>query len=123
MLSNVQTIATLLGSAESEAAALGDTQPGAEHLLLAAAALDDSVAAFGVTPDAVRAAIRAVHARALGADIELAPSEPARGAYRGASSLNEVFQRVRTLSKGEQLTALHVLRAAARLFLFRFRTR
>jgi hypothetical protein len=70
--SSVATIAALMTGAEHEAAALGDDEPGAEHLLLAAAALDDSIAPLGVTPDAVRAAIVAVHARALGAEIELA---------------------------------------------------
>lgn len=110
----VATIAALMTSAEQEAAALGDEQPGAEHLLLAAAGLDDSTAAIGVTPASVRAAIVAVHARALGADVELPVStRPLRGVYRAADSLKEVFQRTRALSKGEPLTALHVLRAAA----------
>ena len=113
-LSSVATIAALLTSAEREAAALGDEQPGAEHLLLAAAGIDGTTTSLGVTPSSVRAAILAVHARALGAEVELAPStRQLSGPYRSAESLKEVFQRTRVLSKGEPLTALHVLRAAA----------
>lgn len=41
---SVATIAALLTSAEQEAAALGDEQPGAEHLLLAAARRHGTVA-------------------------------------------------------------------------------
>ena len=109
---SVATIAAPMTSADPEAAALGDQQPGAEHLLLAAAGLDDSTAAIGVTPTSVRAAIVAVHARAFG--VELPEStRPLRGAYRSADSLKEVSQRTRVLSKGEPLSALHVLRAAA----------
>lgn len=89
-LSSMATIAALMTSAEQEAAALG------------------------VTPHSVRATILAVHARALGAEVELAPStRRLSGPYQSAESLKEVFQRTRVLSKGEPLTALHVLRAAA----------
>jgi hypothetical protein len=110
----MRTIAALLNAAEREAAELGDATPGAEHLLAAAAELDDSVAHLQVTTSAVRTAIRAVHARALGAEFDLPATGPAtRGPFRGDTSLQQVFQRVRTLSKAEPLTALHVFRAAA----------
>jgi hypothetical protein len=101
-------------AAEREAAELGDEQPAAEHLLVAALALDESTRGLTVTSEDARAAIRAVHARALGADLALTPSSRTlRGAYRSSVSLQEVFQRVRVLSKGEPLTGMHVVRAAA----------
>lgn len=114
MKNDIATIAALLSAAEKEAAALGDEQPGAEHLLVAALDLDDSTTALGVTAGDARAAIRAVHARALGADVTLTPStRPLAGAFRSTNSLQEVFQRTRVLSKRQQLTGMHVVRAAA----------
>lgn len=114
MTNDVTTIAHLLTAAEREAAALGDEQPGAEHLLVAALELDDSTSALGVTADDARAAIRAVHGRALGADVTLTPSKRRLGGiFRSSNSLQQVFQRVRVLSKGERLTGMHVVRAAA----------
>lgn len=114
MKNDVTTIAALLTAAEREAAELGDEQPGAEHLLVAALDLDESTVALGVTANDARAAIRAVHARALGADLALTPSaRPLAGAYRSTNSLQEVFQRTRVLSKGTRLTGMHVVRAAA----------
>ena len=113
-MNDITTIASLLAAAERVAAALGDEQPGAEHLLVAALELDDSTRGLGVTADDARAAIRAVHASALGGDVPLPPSgRPLRGAYRGSTSLQEVFQRTRVLSKREHLTGMHVVRAAA----------
>lgn len=114
MKNDITTIAALLGAAEREAAALGDEQPGAEHLLVAALDLDDSTESLGVTADDARAAIRAVHARSLGADVPLVASKrPLAGLFRSSNSLQQVFQRVRVLSKGEPLTGMHVVRAAA----------
>lgn len=114
MKNDVMTIAALMKAAEQEAAALGDEQPGAEHLLIAALGLDDSTTTLGVTCDDARSAIRAVHATALGAEVAMTPStRPLTGVYRSSNSLQEVFQRTRVLSKGERLTGMHVVRAAA----------
>lgn len=114
MANDIATISALLKAAEQEAAAMGDEQPGAEHLLVAALGLDDTVAPLGVTADDARAAIVRVHATALGAHVDLPPSSrPLTGVYRSSASLQEVFQRARVLSKRERLTGLHVVRAAA----------
>lgn len=114
MKNDATTIASLLTAAEREAAALGDEQPGAEHLLVAALDLDDSTSGLGVTADDARAAIRMVHSRALGADVPLTPSKrPLAGLFRSSNSLQQVFQRTRVLSKRERLTGMHVVRAAA----------
>ncbi len=51
---DIALIAALLTTAENEARALGDSEPGAEHLLLAALLVDDSSArdALGAVPRA-----------------------------------------------------------------------
>lgn len=115
-------IAALLTRAENEARALGDAEPGAEHLLLAALASDDPSAREAVArdADAVREAIVAVHADALDA-IGVAQPEPAaplpaaRGVYRSEVSTQEVFQRARRLARRSPtgLRSAHVLLAVA----------
>ena len=119
---DIALIAELLTTAENEARALGDPQPGAEHLLLAAALVDDPSArdALGVDGAAVREAIIAVHAEALAAvsittNEQAAPLPPARGVYRSEVSTQEVFQRARRLARRSPtgLRAAHVLIAVA----------
>ncbi len=119
---DLRLIADLLTTAEREARALGDPEPGAEHLLLAALLLDDDSARRAVPTDAetVRAAIAAVHAAALAAvGVEAPPNAAAlpaaSGAYRADVSAQQVFQRARELARRSPtgLRAAHVLIAVA----------
>jgi hypothetical protein len=126
-VADTRLIAALLTTAESEARALGDPEPGAEHLLLAALLVDDPSArdvvyqvAEPVDAAAVRSAIGAVHAASLAAVGVTAPDleeslPPAAGIYRSEVSAQEVFQRARVLSRGSRagLLSAHVLLAAA----------
>lgn len=119
---DVRLIAALLTTAEREAQALGDTKPGAEHLLLAALQGDDSSArtALGTDTASVRAAIAAVHTASLATVGVTAPELPPAevtptGVYRSEVSAQEVFQRARVLSRGSRsgLRTAHVLIAVA----------
>lgn len=126
-VADTRLIAALLTTAETEARALGDGEPGAEHLLLAALLVDDPSArdtvhavAQAVDAAAVRAAIGAVHAASLTAVGVTAPDldgtlPPATGIYRSEVSAQEVFRRARVLSRGSRrgLLSAHVLLAAA----------
>jgi ATP-dependent Clp protease ATP-binding subunit ClpA len=119
---DIQLIADLLTRAESEALALGDPEPGAEHLLVAALMLDDDSArtALGVDAPAARDALRTVHATALAAADVIDSSTPstlppAQGLYRSRVSMQEVFQRAKSLAHRSPtgLRAAHVLIAIA----------
>lgn len=126
-VADTRLIATLLTTAETEALALGDAEPGAEHLLLAALLVDEPSArdvvrqvADSVDAAALRSAIGTVHAASLAAIGVAAPDleaalPPSRGVYRSEVSAQEVFQRARALSRGSKagLLAAHVLLAAA----------
>jgi hypothetical protein len=119
---DIRLIADLLTLAETEARALGDPQPGAEHLLIASLLLDDDSArsALGVEVAAVRDALAAVHATALAAasvtDSSAPPAlPPAHGLYRSDVSTRDVFGRAKTLARRSPsgLRAAHVLAAVA----------
>lgn len=129
-IADARLIAAMLTTAEVEARALGDGEPGAEHLLLAALLADDSsaseamltAAGAGRTMDgaAVRTAIGAVHEASLAAVGVTAPElhgalPPGTGLYRSEVSAQEVLQRARVLSRGSRsgLRSAHVLLAAA----------
>jgi ATP-dependent Clp protease ATP-binding subunit ClpA len=130
-LADIRTMRALFTTAEGEAAALGDEQPGAEHLLLAAMILDDAsarsaFATLGVTVEQVRSAIGRVHATALdavgidaGTDGVRGLSESSRpftGPYRSTGSAQDLFQRARRLSAADKpgtLRAGHIAMAAA----------
>lgn len=111
-------IAALLTTAETEARTLGDPEPGAEHLLLAALLIDDASAREAIPVDAaaVREAITAVHVDALASvsisagDVD-GPLPAARGVYRSEVSARDVFQRARVLARRspQGLRAAHVL--------------
>lgn len=133
MVREMRTIKKLLTDAETEARAMGEQEPAAEHLLLAALGLGDGSARrilerFGVDPPALRDAILRVHAESLvmiGLDppraAELsaaAPLEPASGAgiYRSGASAREAFQQASTMArrrKPSRLTGAHVVAAVA----------
>jgi ATP-dependent Clp protease ATP-binding subunit ClpA len=119
---DIRLIADLLTMAESEARALGDAEPGAEHLLVASLMLDDSSArtALGADATAARDAVRAVHAEALAAAAVIdtsaeSPLPPAQGVYRSRVSTRDVFQRARVLARRSPtgLRSAHVLAAVA----------
>lgn len=119
---DVRLIAELLTTAESEARALGDPEPGAEHLLIASLLLDDASArtALGVEAPAARDALRAVHADALAAaavdDLASDASLPrARGLYRSRVSTRDVFRRAKALARRSPsgFRSVHVLIALA----------
>lgn len=130
-LADIRTMKALFTAAEKEAAALGDEQPGAEHLFLAALTLDDAsarsaLATVGATTEEVRSAIVNVHASALsavGVDSETVgvldesgSSRPLTGPYRSTGSAQDLFQRARRLSasgKPALLRAGHIAMAAA----------
>lgn len=119
---DIALIAALLTTAENEARALGDPEPGAEHLLLASVVVDDSSArdALGADGATVREAIVAVHAEGLATvsitvDAQAQPLPPSHGVYRSGVSTQEVFQRARRLARRSPsgLRSAHVLIAVA----------
>ena len=130
-LADIRTMKELFTAAEREAAALGDEQPGAEHLFLAALTLDDqsarsALATLEVTADQVRAGIARVHATALGsvgidgaADGLSGNSGSPRsltGVYRSTGSAQDLFQRARRLAAADKpatLRAAYIVMAAA----------
>ncbi|MGJ7442174.1 Clp protease N-terminal domain-containing protein [Aquipuribacter sp. MA13-6] len=132
-LRDVTTIRTLLTTAEDEARRGGDELPGAEHLVLAAAALPDgsaarALAAVGVDVGTLRGAIEAVHAEALGASpdspgtdqvpLEVAVAGPASGVFRCTATARQVFQQASGVARAPGsggLQGRHVVAAACDL--------
>lgn len=129
---DMRTIKQLLTDAESIAREMGDEQPAAEHMLLAAMDLPDGTASrilatFGVDRDAVRAAIEAQHAAALttvgigpaeaGRAGEAKPLPPVDGAsvYRSTPSAQEAFRAAGAIARSskERLAGAHVVTAFA----------
>jgi ATP-dependent Clp protease ATP-binding subunit ClpA len=127
-LEDVAFMSSLFTTAETEAHQLGDEIPGAEHLLLAALAMEDDSAkeAFrsaGIDADALRRAVAAVHDDAL-RSIGLAAPEiaaigrPNRGAFRSSAAAQEVFHSAVAISKSRRprrLRTADVARAVAEL--------
>lgn len=133
-LRDMRTIGRLLTDAEQVARRMGDEQPSAEHLLLAAMTLPDGSAAralhgFDVDADRLAQAIRDEHASALvaaGIDAGTAaavaadqPVTPPRdsGVYRSNPSAQELFQAAGAAARGarQRLAGAHVVLAAADL--------
>ncbi|MGZ8481108.1 MAG: Clp protease N-terminal domain-containing protein [Candidatus Limnocylindria bacterium] len=132
-LNAMRTIKKLLTDAEVEARAMGEAEPGAEHLLLAALDLPDGSArrAFerlSVDPEALRPAIVDQQAEALvalGIDADRArslsapaPLDPptGRGVYRSGVSAQEAFQAATRLASRDgpfTLSGAHVVAAVA----------
>lgn len=119
---DIRLIADLLTTAENEARAHGDAEPGAEHLLIATLLLDDASArtALGSDAPAARDALRAVHSDALAAAAVVdspghASLPRARGLYRSRVSTREVFRRAKSLARHSPtgLRSAHVLIALA----------
>ncbi len=123
-LRDIRTIKVLLTEAEQQALSLGDSAPGAEHLVLAALMLEEDSARelLGVDATQFREALVAMHAAALETvgvstsedGLRPAPAKP--GIYRSEVSAQEVFQRARVLAKQDRRSGLrgsHIVRAAA----------
>lgn len=130
MLRQMRAIKQLLTDAEREARAMGDAEPGAEHLLLAAVELPDGtarrvLATFGVDAERLRRAILEHHDAALAqVGIDAAtigtprPVEPANGSgvYRSAASAREAFQAAGTMARRDHaLLGAHVAAAVAEM--------
>lgn len=110
-LAEMRTIKEILTSAESLAHEMGDEEPGAEHLLLAAVDMQDGHArrAFervGADPDGFAAAIVRQHETALAAaGIEAAPKPPTHIPSSDKKPMNlgpsarQAFQRATKLVK------------------------
>lgn len=132
MFREMRAIKDLLTGAENIARSMGDEQPAAEHLLLAAFDLPDRSAdrvmsRFGVDRDRLRAAIVEHHAAALVAagvrpDVaeqlsDAPPLEPPTGSgiYRSSPSAQEAFQRAGAMARSSRrpLVGAHVVAAVA----------
>lgn len=125
------TIKALLTAAEHESVAMGETEPGAEHVVLAALTLDDTsaadaFAACGATAGQLRQAIEAVHSRALdGLGIHVDADKAAgtslatgRGLYRAKTSARDLLKATAQATKQHdvgRLRAAHLLIAATTL--------
>lgn len=133
-LRDMRTIGALLGDAERIARRMGDEEPSAEHLLIAAVGLPDGGAArafgaIGVDPEELERGIRQEQEASLvaaGIDprsaAELAkPSavQPPTGAgiYRSSASARELFTSAGTLARAarQRLSSAHVVLAASEL--------
>jgi ATP-dependent Clp protease ATP-binding subunit ClpA len=126
-IDDVRLISELLTTAEQEARAAGDEQPGAEHLLLAATITGDdtarvALARWDASPDRIRAAIVAVHEHALaGLGLDPASAAPVAPldaapprAYRSDANAQAVFTRAGALARSSRprgLRTAHVLLA------------
>jgi ATP-dependent Clp protease ATP-binding subunit ClpA len=129
-IQDMRTVKQLLTGAEEAALRAGESQPGAEHLLLSALELPDGAArrAFarvGADPDGLASAIAAQHADALRVigieppdEAALSPStetKPPRW-YRSNASLQTAFQDAGDLARedGTWFNGAHVVAAVAR---------
>jgi ATP-dependent Clp protease ATP-binding subunit ClpA len=119
---------SLFTTAEAEAHQMGDDVPGAEHLLLAALAMEDKSAedalrSAGIDADALRKAVAAVHDDALRSIGLAAPqiaatSRPNSRAFRSSAVAQEVFHNAVAISKARRprrLRTADVARAVAEL--------
>ena len=129
-LADMATMRALLEAAERESAAMGEADPGAEHVVLAALALPDRTAAnalaeLGADASQLRAAIVQVHAEALAA---LGISEPPqatsrsapanRGVYRSKGSTQDLLiatAKARKALGAKRFASAHVLIGATTL--------
>lgn len=129
-LADMATMRALLEAAERESAAMGEAEPGAEHVVLAALALQDHTAAdaladLGVGAAELRRAIEEVHAEALAAVGISDPPTPTpiptptnRGVYRSKGSTRELLTatlEARKRLQARRFTSAHVLIGASTL--------
>ena len=117
-LTDARTIRALLEGAERESAAMGEPEPGAEHVLISAALLPDGTAAralasLGLDADSLRAAVQGVHSDALGGISITVPVTPrTRGVMRSQDSVRELLRataRERSAHASKRFVSAHVL--------------
>ncbi|HSK94506.1 MAG TPA: Clp protease N-terminal domain-containing protein [Candidatus Angelobacter sp.] len=132
MIRDMRTIGALLGEAERIARRLGDEEPGAEHLLLAAVGLPDGSAgralqAVGVSAVQLERAVVEVQAAGLeragfepGAAARLAepvavPPAEGVGVYRSSPTAQELFRAAgdRARAARQRFAGVHVVLAAS----------
>jgi ATP-dependent Clp protease ATP-binding subunit ClpA len=129
-LTDMATMRALLEAAERESAAMGEADPGAEHVVLAALTLPDHTAAdalaeLGVDAARLREAIEQVHAEALAALGITEPPTPApiptptnRGVYRSKGSTRDLLTataEARKALRARRFTSAHILIGATTL--------
>ena len=122
----------LFPTAEHEALAMGESEPGAEHLVLAALELPDGSAArafrrVGADPLSFREAVVGQHEQALRSVGIAAPDEllsdsirhpdKRKGVFQSKGSTQQVFQRVVDLVREEksQLHGAYIVMVAAEM--------
>lgn len=130
---DIRFMQSLFPAAEAEAAAMGENEPGAEHLILATLEFQEGSARrvferVGADPDQFRDAVlkqrstdpRQAGAEDEGSDLDDQIPQPARrpsGVYRSAPSARRVFPEVVKLVKRDKsrLSGAYILLVASRL--------
>lgn len=130
---DIRFMQSLFPAAEALAAAMGEKEPGAEHLILASLEFNEGSARrvferIGADPDQFRVAVADQHETALrstgiendgGAIDGQIPPQPKRptGVHRSASSARQVFPEVVRLVKRDKsrLSGAYILLAASRM--------
>lgn len=130
---DIRFMQSLFPAAEAEAAAMGEKEPGAEHLILASLEFQEGSARrvlerVDADPDQFRIAVEAQSASALGstgieddaASIDKRTTPPAdrpSGVYRNAPSARQVFPEVVELVKRDKsrLCGAYILLAASQM--------
>ena len=130
---DIRFMQSLFPAAEAEAAAMGEKEPGAEHLILATLDFQEGSARrvferIGADPDQFRDAVASQHAAALrsigieedGAAIDekipLTPERP-NSVYRSAPSARRVFPEVVKLVKRDKsrLSGAYILLVSSQM--------
>jgi len=131
-LADIKTMNALFPAAEREAIAMGESEPGPEHLILAALDLPDGSAAraflrIGADPLGFEKAVASQHEQALRSvgiaapDEDLSDSIPVsikrRGLFRSKGSAQQVFGRVVKLVRKErsQLYGAYIVMVASEM--------
>ena len=130
---DIRFMQSLFPAAEAEAAAMGEKEPGAEHLVLVALDFQEGSARrvferVGADPDHFRDAVASQHAAALrsigveddtaGIDGQLPqPMKHRAGVYRSAPSARHVFPEVVRLVKRDKsrLSGAYILLVASQM--------
>jgi ATP-dependent Clp protease ATP-binding subunit ClpA len=127
---DMATMRSLLEAAERESTAMGEVEPGAEHVVLAALGLPDgsareAVAELGADAASLRRAISEVHVQALGVlGIDQVPAAlptprpTGRGLYRAKGSTRDLLKATAEAKRAlgaRQFVTAHVLVGAATL--------
>lgn len=126
-IADTRTLAVLCEAAEKHANADGQTDPGAEHFMLAALDLPDGTASsafrrLGADPRQFRDAVAQQYGDALetiGLKAIIPPSEPVmpnKGLYQAKASAQALVQQLAKwprASANERLTGAHVIAVAA----------